>query len=64
MKHNGEQFESVVRNFSDPDDPVEWIVIDRHSCGHLSVEYEATDGEHGAVLLGPTGSIVDLSIRL
>lgn len=64
MRLTGDQFESLLRNLSNPEDPVEWIAIDGLSGGRLSAEYQLTDGERGAFVLGPTGEILDLSIRL
>jgi hypothetical protein len=63
VRLNGDQFESIVRNLSDPDQPAEWIEIGYDQDG-LRVAYEQSDGEYGVASINRHGGIADLSIRL
>ena len=63
VRLNGSQFESIVRNLSDPDQPAEWIEIGYDESG-LRVAYELSDGEYGVASINGHGGIADLSIRL
>ncbi len=63
MRLNGDQFEAIVRNLSNPEQPAEWIEIGYDEDG-LRVAYELFDGEYGVASINGHGGIADLSIRL
>lgn len=62
IRLSGRQFETIVRNLSEPHQPAEWIEIGYDQSGCARVAYELTDGEHGVACLNNRGAIVDLFI--